>query len=173
MAKLKSPDELKMDLARNPTEQLKAFTSFTIDETILGIRYQGLFNFKVPTVADQIMIGQMKNNYLPNGGKADPQSELLVEQICYLSVTLQDPKPVWWKPMEFTATDLISKLYLEALAYANRFLGRNTDTGANSGSNESQDDGSDALGDESAMGENLQRPNERSKVTLAHASRVK
>lgn len=170
--KLKSPAEMRAGIAAGAkTEHLPPTTTFVIDETIRGQRYQGTFSYKVPTLADQILIGQMKNRYLPGGGAADPQSAALVEYICYLEVTLT-AKPTWWTPMEFTEADLVMKVYAEALAYANKFLGRDTKRGSANEGDEGEDGSGDDPDSESDVGEALPGADERSKTVIAHSSRA-
>lgn len=172
--KLKSPSELRDEIEHRDREQavLSNITTIPIDEVVNGQRFTGTFTFKVPNLGEQILIGQMKSKYLPNGAVADANAAALVEWICYLEVTLQDPKPTWWKPMEFSASDIVAKLYSEAVAYANRFLGRDKDRGSAQGDDGVQDGGwndPDTQGDvESAV----QSADQRSKVTLAHSSRA-
>jgi hypothetical protein len=174
MDSLKSPSEIKKELTqKKPTERLPTTTRIEVDETIRGVRYAGTFVFKVPTLADQILIGQIKARYLPNGGKADPVSELLVEQICFLEVTLQDPKPSWWRPLEFTESDLLARVYVEAMGYANTFLGRNAVSGKTDGDNDIGNDGRDDGASEGAVGEGVPSADERPKTIISHVTRAK
>jgi hypothetical protein len=172
---LRTPAEMRAEVegadSDQQAEQLPPTTTFNIDETVRGRRFQGTFGFKVPTLADQIVIGQMKNRYLPGGGTADVQSALLVEYICYLEVTLTS-KPTWWKPLEFTEADLVMKVYQEAVSYTNRFLGR----GPKRREADSDDGGEDGGGGDSDpegdVEPSVSSPDQRSKTTLAHSSRA-
>jgi len=174
MDSLKSPSEIKRELTqKKPTERLPPTTRIEVDETIRGVRYAGTFVFKVPTLADQIVIGQIKARYLPNGGKADPVSELLVEQICFLEVTLQDPKPSWWRPLEFTESDLLAKVYVEAMGYANTFLGRNSVSGEVDGDNGIGNDGGGDGASESTVDEGVSSADQRPPLVISHVTRAK
>lgn len=171
---LKTPSEIRQELSqKKPAARLPIITRIEVDETIRGVRYAGTFVYKVPTLADQIMIGQMKARYLPNGGKADPTSELLVEQICYLEVTLQDPKPSWWNPLEFIEADILAKVYVEAMGYANTFLGRNKIDGATGGAHGIGHDGGDNGDPESAVVQDLPSADERPTTIISHSARAK
>lgn len=170
--KLKSPAEMRAEISEvDQPVQLPPKTSFVIDETVRGIRYQGTFGYKVPSIADQIMIGQMKNRYLPGGGAADVHSAMLVEYICYLEVTLTD-KPTWWKPLEFTEGDLVMKVYGEAVAYANSFLGRNKRGRDADQRDDGQDRGGSNPDSESDVVEDVSGPDERPKTVIAHTKRA-
>jgi hypothetical protein len=173
---LKTPSELRRELTQKPSTtqpRLPPFTRIEVDETIRGVRYAGSFTFKVPTLADQIVIGQMKARYLPNGSKTDPTSELLVEQICYLEVTLQEPRPSWWRPLEFTEADVLAKVYVEAMGYANTFLGRDKIDRATDSADGVGDDGGDDGGAESAVVKDLPSADERPTTIIAHSTRAK
>ena len=174
MSKLRSPSDIKAGLiGTDEPVRLSPITTIEIDETMNGVRYQGTFTYKVPTIGDSIMIGQMKNKYLPDGSKADQQSALLVEQICYLEITLQNPRPAWWAPLDFVEGDILAKLYSEALAYANRFLGRDKVNGSTVSVDESSGSGGDDLGDEGDLEQDVPGANERPKTIISHVSRAK
>lgn len=173
--KLKSPSELREEMEVRDREQttLSNITTIEIDETVNGQRFKGAFTYKVPTLGDQILIGRMKSQYLPNGAAADPNAQALVEWLCYLEVTLQKPLPAWWKPMEFTASDVVAKLYSEVVAYANSFLGRGKDRGEAEGDDGLQDDGGDDPDAQGDVESEIQSPHQRSKVVIADSSRAK
>jgi hypothetical protein len=172
---MKSPAEHKAALTgeREAEEELSPTTTISIDETVRGKRYQATFVYEVPTLGDQILIGQLKNKYLPDGGQADPLSAHLVEQICYLEVTLKGEKPAWWTPMTFRESDLIAKLYVEGVAYANRFLGRDADDGAADSPDAGGLAGSGAPGNEGDVGEDLPGADERSPTVISHSARAR
>lgn len=167
-ASVDAPDKAEDDL-------LPAITRLEIDVTgIRGQRYQGDFIYKVPTLADQISIGRLKNTYLPQGGAADANASILVEQISYLAVTIQDPKPDWWEPFgSYDATPL-SALYKEALSYEQRFHGElaNRGTTQNRAAGAGHDDAprDDADG-EAHVGRKVQPTAERRETIVAHSQR--
>jgi hypothetical protein len=167
--KMKSPDDLRRELeeVEEETNTLSKITTIHIDETIRGVQYKGDFTFEVPNLGDTIMIGQMKAKYLPDGAKADPAAALIVEQICYLGVCLNEPLPPWWKPLDFHEQDLVNKVYAEGLAYANRFLGRDKSAEGSAGEDGEQDSGGDASLDEGPVGEDVRPSNKRS-ATVIH-----
>lgn len=148
-------------------EDIPATTRIDLDvEGTRGRKYKGTFVFKVPTIGDQIRIGQMKAAYLPSGAGADPNSAMLVEQICFLEVTMQGDKPPWWAPLEMFDAAPISELYRRALDYERRFHGAGTKSEDNSevvsGSDGSHSDG------ENGMGRKVQATAERSETLVAH-----
>ena len=174
--RLKDPATVRRELQGESVEdpsQMKDTTTISVDETIRGVNYRGTFVYKVPTLADSILIGRMKTQYLPEGSAADQTAALLVEQICYLEVTLQQPRPAWWKPLEFREGDLVALVYSEALAYANKFLGRHEKHGTAESSDDESGDGWDASSDEGDVGEDLSGADQRSKITLSHSTRAK
>lgn len=136
---LPTPDEMSAALQSAPLEaaekeKLDAETWIELDCTdARGFRYQGRFHFRVPTLGQQIEIGRMKAAYLPNGAAMDRTATLLVEQICYLHITLQKPLPKWWTPFEMFDATPVSTLYAEAISYEARFLGAGSNAGSNAG----------------------------------------
>lgn len=136
---LPTPDEMGASLQSAPLEaaekeKLDAETWFEIDCTdTRGNRYRGRFHYRVPTLGQTIEIGRMKAAYLPNGAATDRTAALLVEQICYLHITLQKPTPAWWKPFELYDALPVSTLYAEAISYEARFLGVGSNDGSNKG----------------------------------------
>jgi hypothetical protein len=166
-------DEMKGEAESETKQPIPLITRFDIDTELGGIQYKGTFTYKVPNLGEQILIGKLKNSYLPDGSSADGHSALLVEQICYLQVTLQDPTPSWWKPMEFHAADIVSILYAKGLAYANTFLGRGDDSGESSSVDEKQESGGQHTLDESDVGEEVSSADERPKTVIAHVARTK
>jgi hypothetical protein len=171
--KIASPSDLKkrvLDEQDGGTKEEgpSPFHSFEIDETIRGVRYEGRFSFKVPTLGEQVVIGSMKSRYLPHGAVADPNAAAIVEQMCYLEVTLQE-KPTWWQPLDFLEADLLAKVYAEVIAYANKFLGRGAISGAASPGNEEQDNGGDDVDGQDAVGEGSRPPGQRPKVIVSHS----
>jgi len=160
---------------KDEDDLLPPITHLKIDVTgIRGKRYQGDFVYKVPTLADQISIGRLKNTYLPQGGAADANASILVEQISYLAVTIQDPKPEWWEPFgSYDATPL-SALYKEALSYEQRFHGELANRGsAQSGVADAGPENNprnDADG-EAHVGRKVQPSAERRETIVAHSQR--
>lgn len=168
--KMKTPAEMRAEIegaGADSTDRLSTKYTFHIDETVRGRRFQGDFVFEVPTLADQIMIGQLKNKYLPGGGLADPPSAALVEYICYLEVTLK-VKPTWWQPMEFTEANLVIKVYTEVLRYANRFLGRDAGRGDADEVDGREDDGGSDSDDEGDVDSPVPSAEQRSTIARTH-----
>lgn len=98
-------------------------TTLSIDaKDTRGKRYKASFVYKVPTIGEQIEIGRLKAAYLPQGAAADRNAQLLVEQICYLEVSIQKTDlPAWWKPFELYDAAPVTALYAEAIKYERRF----------------------------------------------------
>lgn len=169
MRKLKDPSSLKQEMSGKSAEdedQLSPTTTIEVDKEVNGRHYRGTFIFKVPTLGDMIMIGKMKTAYLPQGAAADPTAATLVEQVCYLEVCLQDPRPSWWKPLEFREADVLTHLYLEAAAYANKFLGRDANGRTTDQSHAATDDASDGADSEGNVEPSLQPSEQRSPVVV-------
>lgn len=156
-------EEESEEAADSPT------TVIEVNTVVRGTSYRGTFVFRVPSIKDQITIGQMKALYLPNGATADPASATLVEQICYLEVCLGPDRPNWWKPMEFKEGDLLALVYQRGIAYANKFLGRDKGDAEDSGSDGIEDSGGNPPDDESNVVEEVSAPN-KSSSTLIHDS---
>jgi hypothetical protein len=173
---LKDPAELirELDDKQKPSdEELPPITVLELDvEGTRGRRYRDQFHFKVPTLADQIMIGKLKNQYLPEGGAADINATALVEQICYLEVTLQKPRPDWWEPFAFYDATPIAALYKEALAYERKFHGEHDDNQPDSegaGSTERPDDGGAVHeADKAPVGRKVRAAAKRRETIIAH-----
>ena len=174
---MKTPDQLNRELdepssSEEEGDKLPPITTLSIDVTDdRGKRYVGDFVFKVPQLGDQIRIGTLKAHYLPNGGNADVNAALLVEQICYLEVTIQT-KPDWWQPFQFYDAAPVSALYTEAASYEARFHGGDTHReGDQSGAGEGANDagGAAAEGD-AVVGRKVQPPSQRREVIAAHST---
>ena len=177
---MKTPDEMLRELERDEEKSsaeygdLPPVTRLSIDvKGSRGKRYQGDFTYKVPDIGDQIRIGQLKNQYLPQGGAADPNALLLVEQSCYLEVTITD-KPDWFKePFRMYDATPMSTLYGRALEYERRFHGADED-GAEAQSAAGQpgsdaNTGSDAA-DSASLGRKVQPSAERRETLVSHSS---
>lgn len=172
---MKTPAEYMEELGDADDDdghQLSPTTTLEIDEVIRGIPYKGQFTYEVPCVGDQILIGQLKAKYLPEGGKADPNSAILVEQICYLEVCLKGQKPSWWTPMQFREADLIAILYAKGVAYANRFLGRGTGSDSAGQGDVTRHGNGDHSADEGDVEQDLPSPDKRPPVVISHAKRT-
>ena len=173
-----SPDELRKqwNAAENDkeAEDLPPLTTLSIDvEGSRGKRYQGSFVFKVPTIGEQIEIGRLKAAYLPQGSAADPNAALLVEQCCFLEVTLQKKGlPAWFRPFELYDAAPISALYAEAIKYERRFHRADkkptADFSDNSGAPNSSGDAPESV---LGMGADLSAASKRSKVLISESAR--
>lgn len=153
---LPTPEELRASLqheAESEKEELPPITHIELDcVDSRGHRYRGTFIFKVPTIGDQIEIGQMKARYLPQGSAADANAALLNEMVCFLEVTLQKPRPEWWKPFELYDSLPVTRVYAEALKYERRFLGRGQVDGSNEGVSSGDTENGESPAEEAAPG---------------------
>jgi len=158
---------------KEEAEDLPPITKIHIDvQGWRGRRYEGDFVFKVPTLGDQIAIGRMKAAYLPTGSPTDPNAMVLTEQICYLEVTLQKPRPDWWKPFQLYDGVPVSALYAEAVAYERRFHGEAPKAPAvPEGDSKSDDAAGDGAGDQAPVGRKVPPSAERRTVIAAHGTR--
>lgn len=150
------------------TVEMPAVTTLSIDvKDERGKRYVHKFYYRVPTLGDQIKIGQIKQAMLP-GGSPDVNANVLVDTLAYLQVCItfndQYPKPSWWKPNELHTATPFSALYGRCLDYEAKF---------HSGDAVNRDDGSAARGEnasggagEPAVGRKIQPPAKR-RETLA------
>jgi len=141
-----------------------------------GKRYQHTFVYKVPNLGDQVKMAQLKANYLPLGAAADLNGFSIVEQIAYLTVTL-DPKhlPDWWDVWNLYDGTPLSALYKEVTDYERRFHGSSKAGGDVRGGEElARENGSDRRGsgeaDDADVVEEAPAPPQRRK-TLATSSR--
>lgn len=174
---LKDPDQLIKEL--NPEDEdtgddISPVLSFTVDvKDDFGQRWKGDFVYKVPTLGEQIQIGRLKAEYLPNGAAADPNALGLVEIVCYLSVTLRK-KPDWWKPFELYDSTPLMAVWKEVMAHEAKFLrsraaARPVDQVAEqreeANTREHRDDGDDGVG------RKVQPPTERRATTLSNTER--
>ena len=102
---IQDPSELRERLEGKTTEAEGLPPTTVIDvKGTHGRRYVGRFTYKVPTLGDQIAIGQLKSIYLPQGAVADQNATFIVEQISYLEVTLaKEGRPAWYKPSTSTS----------------------------------------------------------------------
>lgn len=150
--------------------ELPATTKLSIDvEGTRGRRYKHTFTYTVPTLGQQIDIGKLKSLYLPQGASADSNAALLVEQICYLTITIdQKTVPDWWVPMEMHDATPIGALYKEALDYERKFHGGSRsadDGGAGSGvDGEAEDEGGSSAPPDGGVGDGAQPPAKRRKT---------
>jgi hypothetical protein len=151
----------------SPEEDLPAVAVFEIDvQGTRGRRYKGRFIYKVPSIGDQIKIGQMKSIYLPSGAAADQNAMLLVEQMCYLEITLQKPRPDWYQPLSMYDAAAMSELYRRALDYERKFhradAERPTDQGIDNSAEGSTEDSAPAVG------RKVQPPAQRRETLVDH-----
>jgi hypothetical protein len=174
---MQDPDDLRASwkaAEEKPAEDLPPLTTLSIDvKGSRGKQYKANFVFKVPTIGEQIEIGRLKAAYLPNGSAADPNAALLVEQCCFLAVTIQKTNlPVWWKPFEMYDAAPVSALYAEALKYERRFhLGDAQPGAAAAGVGTPEERSGDDSETESALGEDIPPPAQRRKVLLGESAR--
>jgi hypothetical protein len=177
---MKTPEEILSEIEREPeapdaSAAIPAVTKFHVDVIgTRGVRYQGDFIYRVPRMIDQVSIGRLKSEYLPQGGMADPNAAIIVEQLCYLAVTIQDPKPAWWKPSEFYDAAPLGAVYKEALDYERKFHGGDADDSeARSGVGSDgilESDGPESAS-EAPMGRKVQPPTKRRETLVAHSER--
>jgi hypothetical protein len=171
-----SPEEIsaRLDAARGkmaqePEESVDLSPVKILHLDVKGTRrhWKGEFTYKVPTLGDQVKIGAMKSVYLPMGGSQDPNATYLVEQICYLEVTLTK-KPDWWKPMEFFDAIPVSALYKEATRYESKFHGERPESGTDFEGREDMEESDGGGG--SDVGRKVQPPAQRSETIVSHGS---
>jgi len=160
-------ERLTVSQDEDKPDDLSPVTNIEIDVVgSRGKRYAGSFTFKVPTLGEQVTIGQMKAVYLPQGSPADQNAMLLVEQICYLEVTLDKKRrPDWYKPMVMYDAAPIGELYRRALDYERRFHGADKVSGGDQkvASGEAGSDGER----EAPVGRKVQPPAERRETLVA------
>lgn len=172
-----SPEDLRKQWGaaeEKAVEDLPPLTTLTIDVTgSRGKHYQGSFVFKVPTIGEQIEIGRLKAAYLPQGATSDPNAALLVEQCCFLEVTIQKKgMPAWFRPFDLYDAAPVSALYAEAIKYERRF--HRTDKNVNAdleGAAGSANGSGDTAENVLALGTDIPAPAQRSKVLIAESSR--
>lgn len=169
--------EEKREAVDPPTEEVPKITRLKINVVgSRGRRYQGEFVYKVPNLGEQRDIGRLKAFYLPQGCVADPNAALIVEQVCYLQVTLKDPKPEWFPndPFELYDATPLSALYGEALKYERWFHGANEERdearSGDSNASSAEPTGSETDG-EPRMGRKVQPTTQRRETIVAHSSR--
>lgn len=153
-------------------EEVLPVTKIHLDVESEGKRYEGDFVYKVPTLGDQIAIGRMKTAYLPQGAIADPNAALIVEQVCYLEITLQKPRPDWYQPFKLYDAVPISRLYAEAVAHERRFHGQPSLLQAAPQADAGSEDGAADRGDgEAPVGRKVQPAAKRRETLVAHGPR--
>lgn len=156
-------------------ERLPSRTDLSIDVVgAWGKHYRHTFKFNVPNLGKLVEIGNLKVVWSPNGQGADIQGAALIEQVGYLTATIeQDSLPDWWDPWEMFDATPISALYREATQYEARFHGRSTEGSEGGGDQgmasegEGQDQGSISPSDEAPVVEGVQPPNKRRKVIIS------
>jgi hypothetical protein len=167
LRKMKAPTEE----AEEALDEISPVTTLSIDVTdTRGRRYRGDFVFKVPTLGEQIQIGRLKNEFLPNGAASDPNSLALNEQICFLQVTIQK-KPDWWKPFQFYDATPVSALYGEALKYERTFhSGHAGDRSTAPDTEGAEVADADGTADQADVGRKVPAPPKRRETLVAHSS---
>jgi hypothetical protein len=67
-----------------------------------GRKYVGRFHYKVPSIAEETRITQLRANILPDGASFDQLGGRKVEALTYLSVAIrfskEFPRPDWYAP---------------------------------------------------------------------------
>ena len=177
---MKTPEELLERIEHDAEAQeaetaLPGITKIHVDVIgTRGVHYKGDFIYRVPRMIDQVSIGRLKSEYLPQGGIADPNAAIIVEQLCYLAVTIQDPKPDWWKPSEFYDAAPLGAVYKGALDYERRFHGGDEDDSeARSGAGSDgilESDGPESPS-EVTVGRKVQPPSKRRETLVTHSER--
>jgi hypothetical protein len=131
-----------------------------------GVSWVGDFVYQVPTIGDEILIGRMKNQYLPQGGLADSHSALLVEAISYLEVTLKE-RPKWWEPLKMRDSSPLFAVYSEVRSYERRFRGHAETAAERTEPVAQQETGSAPVGSDRLGGE-VESASKRSEVIVSH-----
>jgi len=177
---MKTPEELLERIehdadAKEAESSLPSITKIHVSVVgTRGVRYQGDFIYRVPRMIDQVSIGRLKSEYLPQGGMADPNAAIIVEQLCYLAVTIQDPKPDWWKPSEFYDAAPLGAVYKEALNYERKFHGGDADDSkvrSGVGSDGILESDGPEPASEVAVGRKVQPPSKRRETLVTHSER--
>ena len=175
---MKNPKEMLQEMDETPEAEEEEENEFlspvkTIQLDVAGSRGQhrkGTFVFHVPNIGDQIRIGRLKSEYLPSGAMADPNAALLVEQTCYLAVTIKKA-PDWWEPFAMYDAVPISTLYAEGTAYEATFHGENQKQSVDSErDNGAEDTGSADADGETHVGRKVRRPSERRETLVSHTA---
>lgn len=167
LAKTRGAEEDEKD-----TELLPAQQPIEIDcKDGRGKRYTGRFLFTVPNIGQQIEIGKLKAIYLPQGSPADVNATVLVETICFLTVTIAfndtHKKPAWWNPLKAYSMEPYTQLYGRCLEYEARFHGGVEEPRDDEGGLREGDDGGEVPGDgEVRVGDEV-RPASKRQETLA------
>jgi hypothetical protein len=175
---MKAPDEVLREMDETPEAEqdqddlCSPVTTLRLNVVgSRGKRYQGDFVYHVPTIGDQVRIGRLKSEYLPNGGLADPNAALLVEQCCYLAVTIKKA-PDWWEPFAMFDAAPISALYAEGTTYEGKFHGTDSQPQNDSDpAGEPAGPSSDSGPGEAHMGRKVQPPAKRREVIATHSAR--
>lgn len=118
----------------NRTEQAEAedeippITMLALDvKDRRGKHYTGNFYYAVPTLGDQIKMGQIKTGYLGQGGTPDVNATSIVEVLTYLTVCIhfddKNKKPAWWNPLAMYDLTPYMALYTRCLEYEAKFHG--------------------------------------------------
>lgn len=112
-------------------ESLPPTTTIELDITDQrGKRYVGKFLYHVPTLGQQVEIGRLKTQYLPQGSPADMNAATIVEVTAYLTVCIEFndayPKPAWWNPLQAYSMEPYSALFGRCLAYEAKFHGESS-----------------------------------------------
>lgn len=138
-----------------------------------GSTYRANVFFKVPDAMDHVNIGKMKSILAPGGISGDALAAAIIDQICYLNVTIKDDSlPSWWAPL--TATDFTpySALYKEVAAYADRFQ-RPSDDGRSGDVDPGEaagDDVGEPAPNSGGVGRRVQPPAERSEILVSNGA---
>jgi hypothetical protein len=160
-------DEPSPEEGAKKAEAVSPIKLIDIETVIGGVPCSGRFYFRVPSIGEQIRIGQIKQMMLP-GGSPDPLATLLVDQLAYLQVAIhftpENPRPAWWNPTSFYDAQPISMLFGRCLDHEATFHARHakhrSDAGVAGGTGEPDRAG------EVPLGRKVQPPAQR-RETLA------
>jgi hypothetical protein len=175
---LPDPEEALRQLDRLASQESTAddvppVTTITINvKDKRGRTYEGTFYYAVPTLEDQLRMGQLKTLYLGAMGTPDLGAQSIANVITYLTICIhfddKNKKPSWWNPLK--AFDLLpySTLYSRCLEYEARFHGE----GSNDRDlqNDAQESNASRAEHPPSVGRKISPSAERSEALTGHDS---
>jgi len=117
-------------------------TTLVLDVTaVSGKKYEGKFQFKVPSMGDRIDIAALRSRYLQELEHVDSTGTNIADALAYLSITIDGASaPAWWREsnngIDLFHYEPLFKLYALGRAYESTFLGYTPDDSATDGANE-------------------------------------
>ena len=115
-------------------------TTLVLDVTAAGgKKYEGKFQFRVPSMGDRIDIAALRSRYLQELEHVDSTGTNIADALAYLSITIDNASaPAWWRDsnngIDLYHYEPLFKLYALGRAYESTFLGYTVDDPATDGS---------------------------------------